>query len=53
MEGVSLGGSQPFLPRRLSFASCAAEANLVSLSKDLSKTVIFWIRHAHGTHNAA
>ena len=36
-----------------SFAACAAEADLLRLSDDPKKTVIFWIRHAHGTHNAA
>ena len=36
-----------------SFAACAAEADLLRLREDPKQTVIFWIRHAHGTHNAA
>lgn len=38
-----------------SFAACAAEADLLRLtkSKQVSTTVVYWIRHAHGTHNAA
>ncbi len=36
-----------------SFAACAAESDLLRLSKAPKSTVVFWIRHAHGTHNAA
>ena len=36
-----------------SFAACAAEAELLRLRPSPPPTTVYWIRHAHGTHNAA